>query len=235
MLLDVKESNCVIVKKLDAIKDENDMRYRELKTEVGEISSTVKAVDQRVTLVDDKVEDNKKEISKCLKLINWMNQTKLISQVEVSGMKIPESQCDLKEAVLNAFSSIYIKVEPNKINFAAHKKIPIKKDAKEMIDIVTVEFSDLKTKLQVMKDKKKAKESKNIYLNDALTPDNRALIGKVKAIAKKKHFFVFMRGSKIKIKKNDEIYKTIECEDDLIAVNDWSANEKRASNSDTVL
>lgn len=233
ILEELKASNAAIESKLDIIKKEGDLRYRELRESIEGINSSVSVMDQKLAKIDDKVENNTKEISKFQKTVNWMLQEKLVNKVEINGIKVPRSggRDGLKEAVLTTLSSINVKVEPNEIKSVYSGRFPIKKGATEMKDVVTVEFQDLTTKARVMKDRRDAKDPKNIYLSDALTAQNRSLMGKVKDIAKDKSFSVFMRGSKINVKKNDGYSKAIECEKDLMVVKNWSPNKKRSGGS----
>lgn len=78
----------------------------------------------------------------------------------------------------------------------------------------------MNAKLKVLHDKNKQTISDGLYINDALMPYNRQLMGR----AKVKSFAVFLSGSRIFIKKDKRHVKIIECKTDIIQVEKCTAN-----------
>lgn len=196
----------------------SDMEAR-LKTRMDE-------VDDKVNVVDVKVNNNSK-------LINWLQQERLQNKMEIDGLKFSSSinKSDVKDNTVKFLQDVGIKVDNSDIKSAHMKYVSISKTDKTTKPIVVVEFDNLDAKIRVMQAKRSTNACPGVFFDNCLTPLNRSLMGKLKKVTKPKNFAVYIRNNKIYAKKNDELFKAIECEEDIDTVAEWPGNGRLNTNA----
>ena len=90
--------------------------------------------------------------------------------------------------------------------------------------VAVVEFFDLESKIRVLQEKRKANNDRKIYFNHCLTPHNRYLMAKARAVAKEKNFRVFINGDQIHVKKDEHTKLTINDDCDIETIKSWIPN-----------
>lgn len=206
-----QEVSCLIDSKLDGLNE------------------NIVSINQEIHTVKKSTSDNAEQINANKKTINYLQQEKLQNLMEIHGACIDStlSKNDLKTEVKRIIESFQIKIDTNKIKSASVMNIGAAHNSTQQPKkIVIVEFTDIETKIRVMKEKRKMKEHLNIYFNHRLTSDNRKLMAKAKKLASEKNFKCFMNYNKIYLKKSDEARKIIECDSDIQEAYNWSPNPK---------
>jgi hypothetical protein len=150
---------------------------------------------------------------------NMLKQGKLDNLIEITGIPQAEfskysSHKELAMAIIRSFS---IQVDASDIQKAVKKEIEIKRKnaASHKVPIVIVTFSDFDKKLQVMQQKRKSTDPRNIYFNIALTPLNGFLMRRAKAITKGKNLRVYFGDESVRVKTADGTDMLIQDEKDL--------------------
>lgn len=176
------------------------MSFDEMSSNVDDISMQVEGLEKRFDVVSTTANENRK-------MINSFQQDKLEKKMEIDGIKdsVINSTDDFKKLALDTIESFGIAVSPNDIEYAYKKEITLKKkinnsDKKLLIVVI---FTNVSTKIRVMKAKRDQKTECSIYFNTALTVVNRNLIYKAKQIVKGKLKVYFARGC-VRVLKKDK-------------------------------
>lgn len=173
--------------KLDEVKASLKSDMATMKDELNaNIDKCQQNIDKKIDLVERKADQGLRVALENRKMcINMMKQARLDCCMDISGLKYTDDRTDLKELALNTIKSFNIKIEEadiKKVTSVAFKKPNTNTNTNTKI--LTVTFDDIDTKIRVMREKNKIKETKDIYFNITLTPENGYCFRKAKFITK---------------------------------------------------
>ncbi|KAL7012502.1 hypothetical protein ACKWTF_014890 [Chironomus riparius] len=190
-------------------------------TEVKDLKTKVSGIDARVDVVAKIANENRK-------MIGSYKQDKLEKFMEIDGLKTNtiDNTDDFKALAVETIKSFGINIDPAEIDHAFKKEINLKKkvNGSDKKKIVIVIFSNINTKIRVMKAKRDMPEN-TIYFNQSLTVANRSLIYKARNIVGKKLKVYFSRGS-VRVQKQDTSEIIIDDETKLNEVQQYYDNMK---------
>ncbi|KAL7029473.1 hypothetical protein ACKWTF_001909 [Chironomus riparius] len=190
-------------------------------TEVKDLKTKVSGIDARVDVVAKIANENRK-------MIGSYKQDKLEKFMEIDGLKTNtiDNTDDFKALAVETIKSFGINIDPAEIDHAFKKEINLKKkvNGSDKKKIVIVIFSNINTKIRVMKAKRDMPEN-TIYFNQSLTVANRSLIYKARNIVGKKLKVYFSRGS-VRVQKQDTSEIIIDDETKLNEVQQYYDNIK---------
>lgn len=197
-----------------AIRDDIASMRQEVSSQIDEIKGSIKNVELRVNDlstkvegIDAKVNGAEKTVNENRKLINMLKQDKLEKTMEIDGIKNEEFEKsnDLKKMAMDVIKSFGINIENSEIEHAYKREISVKKqqNGSDKKNILIVIFSNLSTKIRVMKEKRSKGNQSKIYFNAAITPVNRTLLFKAKQVVDGKLKVYFARGA-VRVLKKDK-------------------------------
>lgn len=172
------------IDKLDEVKTSIKYDMASMKEELNaNIDKCQQNIDKKIDLVEKKADQGLRIALESRKMcINMLKQARLDCCMDISGLKFADDNNDSKKLALNTIRSFNIRIEEADI-----KKVTsfvIKKPNSSTNKILTVTFDDIETKLRVMREKSKIKDSKGVFFNITLTPENGYYLRKAKYITK---------------------------------------------------
>lgn len=181
---------------------------------VDDISVKVEGLETRTEIISTTANENRK-------MINQLKQDKLDKFMEIVGINknIIDKDTDCKEMAIGIIKSFGINIDATEIEHAFKKEINSQKmePGQDKRKILTVIFTNVSSKIRVMKTKRDIKSESNVYFNQALTLYNRNLIYKSKQIVGKKLKVYFARGC-VRVLKNDKTEIAVDDESKLVNV-----------------
>jgi vacuolar-type H+-ATPase subunit I/STV1 len=180
----IEEKSEKQIAKLDEITINLRSELLTLKDEINvNLDKSLQNIDKKIDKVEMKADQGLKMAMENRKLcINIMKQTRLDCCMDISGLNFTEANNDLKKLALNTIRSFKIKIDD--VDIKKVTSIEIKKPNANSTNILTVTFEDVETKMRVMREKNKIKETKGIFFNITLTPENGYYWRKAKFITK---------------------------------------------------
>lgn len=205
-------------KSLINIDTKMDARMKKIETNVINIKEDIKTLDEKVEIGNKRLDANEKNM-------NWILQERLQTKMEIDGVNIPEitTREDSIQKTTEILKALKIEVDAKAIKMAYSREIKMRNGNSKKILIV--EFQDVESKINVMKQKLFNKNRDGVYFNHCLTSNNRTLMMKTRKIAAEKKFKYFLQNNRILVKKSESIRKYVEDEDDLKLISEWTENE----------
>lgn len=240
----MKNMNATISNDIKGVKNEvasitsqiNDLKadlISQLNHKYNELNGEISSMKRKLEVTDSKTDKNNKIALQNQKLINVMQQEKMINKMEICGTAIDKNiKADvLKAEVIKVIQSFKVNVKEEEIKYATIKNVNTKDKAgvQHEKSIISVEFDSLLTKVRVMLEKRQSKIHNNVFFDHALTARNRYLMSLTRKVAKDGNFTVMVKNNKVCIKKNEKMIKFIESEDDLNEPKTWEPNASKKS------
>lgn len=184
----IEEKSEKQIAKLDEINNNLRDELANVKAEINEnLDKSLQNIDKKIDLVEMKADQGLRMALDNRKLcINMMKQIRLDCCMDISGLKLAEGNTDLKKLALNAIKSFKIKIEEADIKKVTSKEI--KRPNLNSTNILTVTFDDVDTKIRVMREKNKIRETNGIFFNSTLTSENGYFLRKAKYMTKGSDF-----------------------------------------------
>ena len=178
-----------------------------LKSSLNAVTTKVNNLSTKVTGLDARIDTVAKIASENRKMISSYKQDKLEKRMEIEGVMsdVIDKTNDYKKLAIDIIESFGINIDQNEIEHVFKKEIKLKNKVKgsDMKKILIVIFSNINTKIRVMKEKRDTKTESSIYFNQSLTVINRSLIHKAKTIVGRKLKVYFARGC-VRVQKKDK-------------------------------
>jgi hypothetical protein len=162
--------------------------------------------------------------------VNDLEQTKLQSHMEVTGIsktEIERKKNDLVALAHEIITSFNVSLTRDKIKDAFVRTVD-----KINLSVLVVIFKDATDKGLVMKAKRESSDTRKIYFDHQMTAYNRAMFQKARAIAKSRGLKIGFNGSRVICTKPDQSKTKIFWFDDLSkleALPETSANQSAAA------
>ncbi|KAL7015617.1 hypothetical protein ACKWTF_016551 [Chironomus riparius] len=207
-----------------ALRGEVSQQINGLKCSLDTMTTKVNDLKIKVDVTDARIDAVSKIVSENRKMIGSYKQDKIEKFMEIDGIKdsLISNTNDCKKLAIEIIESFGIGIVNEEIEYAFKKEVNLKKkiNGSNSKKILTVIFSNINSKIRVMKAKRDLKNENAIYFNSALTFDNRNLIYKAKTIVKGKLKVYFSRGC-VRVQKKDESEIIVDDESKLSDVQNY--------------
>lgn len=139
-------------------------------------------MDRKISSIDVKVDQAGNDITLLKAKINEIEQEKLATRMEINGIdkaEIDANKLDPTSHAIKVMNRFNIQVSRNEIQHSYYREWK-----QRNVSILVVNFVSVDIKADVMKKKRAAKETNNVYFDHAMTPATRALFVQAKKKAK---------------------------------------------------
>lgn len=206
----------------DNINRSRDQQISTINELRNDVNGKFEAMDFKVNGIDGKLSQAGNDITMLKAKINEIEQEKLAARMEITGIdkaEIAANKRDPASLAVKVISSFNIEINRNAIQLAY-----VREWIQRNISILVVEFTSVEHKIDIMKKKRAAKETKNIFFDHAMTPATRVLFVQAKKKAKEiKARFAFISHGKVFISIDINKKVQINSADDLKSISAPSA------------
>jgi hypothetical protein len=187
---------------LSAIKESSHAQMSKIDELSTAVSSRFTKVEEDIAKVSSKLDHHDKDIDFLKRHVNDMEQEKLASDIEITG--VPKADIELNKQDVTAFArkiiaSFDIQFDPAVVQHAFVRTVE-----KANLSIIVVKLSSIEAKTLIMKKKRESINPLKIFFDNRLTNFNRALFTAARRAAKEAGGKAYVSSGRVFIVKNND-------------------------------